>query len=292
MTHKMHPDEILINEMLVRKLLKEQFPKWSDLPLQEVVSGTQNAIYRLGKDMAIRLPRIPGAVSHINKEYLYLPKLAPHLSLSIPTPIAKGKPSNDYPWDWSIYAWLDGENAVDTITDLHQAAIDLGHFVKELHDIAPTGGHLCRRGKPLHIRDKETREAIALLEDIIDTNAATTIWEKALSMSQWELPPVWIHGDLHTDNMLTTHGRISAVIDFGSAGIGDPAVDMMVAWTALSADTRNIFRNIVQPDEATWIRGRGWALTFGLVALPYYTQSNPTLADISRRTIDAVFSDQ
>lgn len=291
-TPKLHADEVDIDTSLVKRLLSTQFPQWADLPIEYVQSGgTQNAIYRLGTDMAVRLPRIKGAVKAVEKEHIWLPKLAPVLPLAIPTPLAKGKPGEGYPWNWSIYQWLDGESAVDTLSDLQQAAIDIGHFVKALHTIDATDGPPARRGRPLIVRDEETRAAIKSLERDIDGKTATEAWETSLAAPVWVGPPVWIHGDLHADNLLTRKDKISAVIDFGSSGTGDPASDMMFAWTVLSEKTRDVFRQIVNVDEATWTRGRGWALTFALVALPYYRVSNPVLASIARRTIDEVLAD-
>src|SRR5882672_11151242 len=146
----MHSDEIDIDVSLVQKLLAAQFPQWASLPIEQVHSGgTQNAIYRLGNNMAVRLPRIKGAIKAIEKEYEWLPRLAPFLPLTIPTPLGKGTPGEGYPWPWSVYQWLDGESAVDTISDLSQAATDLGQFIAALYNVDATDGPPCRRGRPL-----------------------------------------------------------------------------------------------------------------------------------------------
>jgi len=294
MNNKMHADEIAINGMLVQKLIETQFSHWSHLPIIPInSSGTDNAIYRLGQELAIRLPRTASAALQIDKEYQWLPQFAPHLPLAIPVPLGKGLSTEDFPWPWLIYRWLEGKDAtVVHITDLEQAAIDLGHFVLALQKINPAGGPFSRRGKPLATCDHETRRALQSLHGLIDVDAATRAWENALNVPVWHGLPVWTHGDLHAGNLLVDGDKLTAVIDFGMAGIGDPACDMMVAWTFLSANTRDIFRKVVNPDDATWARGRGWALTFGLVALPYYQHTNPVLAGIARRAIEAVLADE
>jgi len=295
---KMHVDEMDIDASLVRRLLAAQFPQWADLPIKPVPSaGTDNALYRLGDDMAVRLPRIQWATEQVDKEQRWLPKLAPLLPLAIPVPLAKGVPSEGYPWHWSVYWWLEGENAtIERIADPVQAATELAQFIADLQRIDPTGGpppgpHNSSRGVPLAMRDTHTRAAIATLHGTLDTDAATAAWEAALQSPAWSGPPVWIHGDLQSGNLLAQQGRLSAVIDFGCLGVGDPACDLQVAWNLLSTETRNVFRAALQVDDATWARGRGWALSVGLIALPYYQSTNPVLADISRHAIDEALAD-
>lgn len=290
---KMHDGEIDTDPSLVRRLLVSQFPQWADLPIEPVPSaGTDNALYRLGDDMAVRLPHVDWSTDQVDKEHIWLPKLAPHLPLDIPTPLAKGQPSEDYPWQWSVYRWLAGENAtLERIADPHQLAIDLAYFIAALQRIDTTDGlipgdHDLARGKPLATRDKYTREAIAALQGKIDTDAVTAVWDAALTAPAWDKPPVWIHGDLQSGNLLASQGRLSAVIDFGCLAVGDPAFDVMTAWLYLPAETRTVFRETLQVDAATWVRARGLALSVGLIALPYYENTNPTLASIARRAIE------
>lgn len=297
-TGKMHVDEVDIDLSLVGRLLAAQFPQWADLPIEPFhSSGTDNAIYRLGDNMAVRLPRIHGATEQVDKEHQWLLRLAPHLPLAIPVPLAKGTPGEGYPWHWSVYQWLAGKNAtIERITDLGQAARDLAHFIAALQRIEPTGGplpgvHNFFRGEPLSMRDSETRAAIATLQGTLDASALTEAWEAALQTPTWGGSPVWIHGDLQPLNLLVQQGRLSAVIDFGGLGVGDPACDLIVAWNLLSAETRNVFRAVLSVDDATWARGRGWALSIGLIALPYYQNTNPVIADISRRAIDEALAD-
>lgn len=295
---KMHVDEMDIDAALVRRLLAAQFPQWADLPIEPVHSaGTDNALYRLGSDMVVRLPRIEGATEQVDKEQKFLPRLAPHLPLAIPVPLAMGIPGEGYPWQWSVYRWLEGENAtIERIADAAQAARDLAHFIAALHGIDATGGplpgpHNFSRGVPLATRDADTRAAIVSLDGMLDTSAVTVAWDAALRAPAWHNPPVWIHGDLSPLNLLVEQGRISAVIDFGGLGVGDPACDLIVAWNYLSAQTRDIFRAALPVDDATWARGRGWALSVGLIALPYYQSTNPVLAGLARRAIDEVLAD-
>ena len=292
-TTKMHVDEVDTNVSLVRQLLNTQFPHWANLPIRHAHStGTGNALYRLGDDMVVRLPRIPSAVGQVDKEQKWLPVLAPLLPLNIPVPIVKGKPSDGYPWHWSVYRWLEGEDATAApIADPHQAATDLARFIIALQRIEatggpPPGGHNFYRGVPLAMRDHETREAIAALHDMIDTGEVTAAWDAAIQTPAWNGVPVWLHGDLHAGNLLIQQGRLSAVIDFGGLGVGDPACDVMAAWVFLSAENRPLFREVLQVDDETWDRGRGWALSFGLIALPYYQTTNPVLAAIARRAIN------
>ncbi|WP_282942639.1 aminoglycoside phosphotransferase family protein [Paenibacillus sp. RC67] len=222
------------------------------------------------------------------------PKLAPLIPLSIPIPVAMGMPAEDFPWRWSVYRWLEGENAtIAQIENPREAASSLAQFINSLQQIDPTGGptpgpHNSSRGVPLSMRDTSVRSAILALNHLLDADKATAVWETALQAPEWQGRGVWLHGDLHPGNLLVNDGQLSAVIDFGTLGVGDPACDLMVAWTLLSAESRDNFRAALPIDDATWTRGRGWALSFGLIALAYYLETNPVLAAISRRTIDEV----
>jgi aminoglycoside phosphotransferase (APT) family kinase protein len=287
----MHAEEVSTDASLVGRLIASQFPEWADLPVEPARDrGTDNALYRLGDAMVARLPRIPQAASALDKECDWLPKLAPLLPLPVPVPLAKGMPADGYPWEWAVYRWLEGETAiVEPVKDLDQAASDLVQFVSALQrvdsaDGPPPGKHNGFRGEPLAARDEAVRISIAALGDEIDAGAVTAVWEAALRAPVWQRPPVWIHGDLDARNLLVVEGRISAVIDFGCLGVGDPACDVMVAWKVLTADTRDRFRAALEIDEATWVRSRGWALSQALGALSYYTlETNAVLVREARR---------
>lgn len=294
---KMHIGEVDTDISLVGRLLAAQFPQWADLPIQPVRSaGTDNAIYQLGDDIAVRLPRIHWAMDQVNKEHHWLPRLAPLLPLAISVPLAMGEPGEGYPWHWSVYQWLEGEDAtLDRIANPSQAAMDLAQFIIALQRIDTTGGSLARdhnlRGVPLATRDTDTREAIAALHGMIDTDAATMVWETALQAPDWDCEPVWFHGDLLPGNLLFERGRLSAVIDFGGLGVGDPACDLMIAWGLFSGESRDVFRTVLAVDDATWVRGRGHALSQALIFIPYYLNTNPVGVSNARRMIDEVLAD-
>jgi aminoglycoside phosphotransferase (APT) family kinase protein len=288
----MHADEVAVDPVLAQRLVTVQFPHWADRRISRLdASGTGNTIYRLGEDLLLRLPRIERAAVALAKERTWLPRLATALPLAIPTPVGLGEPGEGYPYPWAVYRWLDGDLVDADRLDLSEAADDLGRFVSALRRVDATDGPAANRGRPLRSRDRETRAAIEALDGTIDADLAWAAWQAALAVPRWQGRPVWIHGDLHSANLLARDGRVRAVIDFGSAGVGDPACDMMVAWTLLTAQTRPIFRARVQVDDATWARGRGWALTFGIVAMPYYQTSNPQLARIAARAVDEVLTD-
>ncbi len=289
----MHADGVDVDEALVSRLIDIQVPQWRGMPLERVwSSGTDNAMYRLGDDMVVRLPRIEWAVGDVAKEQEWLPRLAPRLPLAIPTPLHHGLPGAGYPWPWSVYRWLEGEHPVaDGPRDGDQLARDLAEFVAALHRVETAEGPPATRGVPLAQRDEQTRAAIDQLADRIDTGAATPAWERALEAPMWDGPPVWIHGDLKPDNLLLTHGRLSAVIDFGALGVGEPAADLIVAWNLLTGEEREVLRADVGVDEATWARGRGWALSIALIALPYYWTTNPPLVASSLRVLHEVLTD-
>ena len=294
---KMHKDEVHTDEKLVRRLLATQFPQWEDLPIQSVPSaGTDNALYRLGEDMVVRLPRIHWAVGQVDKEHEWMPKLAPHLPLAIPVPLEMGEPDEGYPWRWSIYCWLEGENrTMENIAHSKQTAIDLARFLLALQSIDTTGGPLAAehelRGEPLATRDEATREAITALHGMINVSAVTKVWETALQSSEWNHAPVWFHGDVLPGNLLFKNGQLSAVIDFGGLGVGDPACDLMIAWNLFTGDSCNAFRLALGVDDATWARGRGHALSQALIFIPYYMNTNPVGVKNAWRVIAEALAD-
>jgi len=290
---KMHTDEVETDKILVERLVTAQFPEWANLPIQPVPSaGTDNALYRLGQSMVVRLPRISAATRQVDLEHEWLPRLALHLPLAIPCPLVKGMPGEGYPWHWSVYRWLEGHDAAaEGVIDLAQAAADLANFIRALQKVDPVGGPPSGRGPRLGLRDEGTRRAIAALRDRLDTESVTAAWEKSLQTSAWEAPPVWTHGDLLPTNLLIERGRITAVIDFGDVGVGDPACDLVPAWSVLSGGTRGLFRSLLAVDDSMWVRGRGWALSQALIIVPYYQNTNPALVTVALRVIDEVLAD-
>ena len=298
MPGKLHDDELETDADLVRRLLAAQHPQWADLPIRRFASdGTSNALYRLGNDLVARLPLRPGSGAAIGREHQWLPFLAPHLPLAVPTPVALGGPGEGYESVWSVYGWLDGESAATApLDDPADAATALGWFVVALRSVDATDGPRPSadnygRGCPLALRDDGTRQAIAELTGTIDTDAATAAWETALATPVWAASPVWLHGDLMPGNLLVDRGRLHAVIDFGGVGVGDPACDLQIAWNFFAGASRDAYRDAVEVDDDTWARGRGWALSVALLQLPYYATSNPAMARVARFTIDAVLAD-
>lgn len=293
----MHPDEVETSVDLVRLLLQAQFPQWADLPIRRVASaGTMNFIYRLGDTMLVRLLRKASLLDQISKEYEWLPRLAPHLPLTVPKQLARGRPDQGYPFDWAVYEWLEGDNSAETPPhDLTQAALDLAQFLIALRQIDPSGAPLAEdvtvRGMPLSLRDAQTRSAISAMEGMIDTKVATMIWETALAQSEPTEPTVWLHGDLLCGNVLVQDGRISAVIDFSKLCVGDPTCDLMIAWSLLDHNSRAIFRSALDVDSATWLRGMGHALSQAVVFVPYYLKTNPLGVRYAMRMLDQIFEE-
>ena|SRR3990167_2299637 len=288
---KMHENELEIDEALVRALLKEQYPQWADLHLQHIKSsGTDNALFRLGDDYVVRLPRVDWAVKSIDKEYEWVPSIAEFLKIPVSEPLFKGNPSKLYSSAWMITKWNDGHNPdFEKENEYEALAKDMADFLNELHGIKLAGGPASRRGVPLKQLDEQTGKAIGELAGEIDIPAITSIWKQLSNIPSWDKEPVWVHGDFLPGNVLVQNNRLSAVIDFSDVGIGDPACDLVIAWSLLNANSRNVFKQHLQSiDENTWQRGRGWALSIALIMLPYYKHTNPVLAKLARRVIENV----
>ena len=284
-----------IDSDLVRGLVAGQFPQWRELPVVPVAQqGWDNRTYRLGNDLTVRLPSAAGYVAAIEKENDCLPLLAPHLPQAIPVPVATGEPTADYPFPWSIRRWLPGDilHAAARL-DLPTLATDLGAFLVRLRAAPTTGGpaagrHSFFRGCAPVVYADEVKEALAALSSRVDVPACERVWDAAVA-SQWAGDPVWFHGDIATGNLLARNGRLSAVIDFGTCGIGDPACDLVIAWTLFTGDTRALFRRSVGLPGDAWARARGWALWKALITLAWSPQSAQRTE--ARRVIDEVLAD-
>ena len=269
-----------VDATMVRRLVDEQFPQWAGLPVRPVpVDGWDNRTYRLGQDLSVRLPTHERYVAGVAKEARWLPVLAPYLPVPVPEVVANGRPGPGYPHPWSVRRWVEGSTASrSTLGDADLLAwfgVDLAGFLQALQDVPTDGGplageHSFHRGGELGVYDQETRESLALLVGRGDgfggaawtageTSTALEVWQAALA-SRWIRDPVWFHGDVAVGNLLVHGGRLAAVIDFGTCGIGDPACDLVIAWTFLEGDAREAFRDAVDLDAATWARARGWAL--------------------------------
>ncbi|MEU1286730.1 aminoglycoside phosphotransferase family protein [Kitasatospora sp. NPDC005856] len=293
-SRKLHPDELDIDEALVRRMVAERFPQWAGLPVEPVEpAGTSNAMYRLGAELVVRIPRIPGVVEEIAKEDVWLRRLAPRLPVPVPVPLAVGGPVDGCPWPWSVLRWLDGTTPdAGRLAEPGLLARDLAGFVTAVRRIDPTGAPAAYRSESLASRDAATRTAIAAVPDLVDAAAVTAAWEHALGAPAPAGPAVWIHGDLQPGNLLVSpDGRLSAVIDFGCAGLGEPAVDLIPAWYVLPAPARTAFRTDVADDDAMWDRARGWALSIALLEVAYYRDSDPRMTAIARHVIAEVLAD-
>jgi aminoglycoside phosphotransferase (APT) family kinase protein len=286
-----------ITAELAARLVAEQFPQWAGLPVRPVdTDGHDNTTFRLGETMSVRLPSGPAYVEQVDKEHRWLPVLARQLPLPIPEPLAKGAPGCGFPRPWSVYRWIDGEPATaEGITDMPEFAADLADFLVALYRIDPAGGpgpgtHNFFRGGPVAYYDRETRESLAALDGRIDTGLAADVWRAALRAT-WQGPPVWFHGDAQPGNVLLCDGQLSAVIDFGTCGVGDPACDTTIAWTFFSGESSRVFTGRLPFDEATWARGRGWAIWKAMKVLIGALEDDPEDAAYTTGVIEAILAD-
>jgi len=289
--------ELVIDASLVRRLIATQFPRWSDLEVRPIEpGGWDNRSFRLGEQMTVRLPSAEHYVLQVEKEHRWLPRLAPQLPLPIPVPLAKGTPGEGFPWPWSVYRWLQGETlVVERVADLGQVAKDLTRFLRALRqadaaDGPLPGDHNFHRGGPPGFYDEQTRQALTLLEGQVDTTAAREVWEAALA-APFEGAPVWFHGDIAWGNLLVAQGRLSAVIDFGTSGVGDPACDLAIAWTFFHGESREVFRDDMALDRGGWARGRGWTLWKALIVLAGMTGAPASEKAKQRAVIEDVLAD-
>ncbi len=287
----------LMEAALVRRLIETQFPRWAKLEVRPVANGGwDNRTFHLGSDRLVRLPSAEGYAPQVTKEQRWLPWLAPQLPLPIPAPLALGQPSDDYPWNWSVYAWLEGEAANwGLIEDLPRFAIALAQFLKTLQAIdasdgPPPGQHSAFRGAPLDQYDDEVCRALEVLRDDIDIDGARAVWIAALQ-AIWTGKPTWFHGDVAVGNLLVKNGELCAVIDFGCSGVGDPACDLVIAWTLFSGQSREAFRTHLALESATWARGRGWALWKACITLAGIVETNAAESLTAKTIIAEVIED-
>ncbi|HCU06306.1 MAG TPA: acetyltransferase [Holosporales bacterium] len=290
----------MISIELAKKLIDHQFPEYADLPITSVEQqGHDNHTYRLGDALLIRMPTAEAYALKVPKEHALLPKLAAHLSINIPTPIKMGAPSKDFPYPFSIYKWLDGQSANLVHIDedaLDCIAVQLAIFLKELQNIDGVDGpepgqHNWWRGDHVSVYDKGARKQIANLENIIDHKACLHLWENACATS-WKQAPVWIHGDFSSGNILINDNKLSGVIDFGGMGIGDPACDLVIAWTFLKGKSQEIFKQAMGLDADTWTRARGWALWKATFELCYIKEKDSAAAAFQKSIINSVINER
>jgi aminoglycoside phosphotransferase (APT) family kinase protein len=291
-----------IDAALVQRLIAHQFPHWADLPVTPVeVDGWDNRTYRLGTAMAARLPTAAGYVAAVEKEATWLPRLAASLPLAVPSVLAEGAPGEGYPYPWSVRGWLPGETASPgRIDDMPRFAVSVAEFLLALQRCDITGGpaagaHSWHRGEPPACYDAQTRQCLESLgarpdSAGVDIVGAAEVWAAALA-AEWDGPPKWFHGDVASGNLLVTDGRLTAVIDFGTAGVGDPACDLVIAWVMFSGESRAAFRTAVRQDRGAWARARGWALWKALLVLTECIDTDPQKAAECRRVIGEVLAD-
>jgi aminoglycoside phosphotransferase (APT) family kinase protein len=286
--------EVHIDPRLVRRLIDAQFPQWSGLPLRSVATiGWDNALFRLGTELVVRVPRRQLGADCLAIEHRWLPEIAPRLPIRVPTPVGRGEPAEGYPWPWSVCPWLAGRMAavasgVRPFEVAHQIAV----FLRAIHVEAPPDApvHPFGRGASLARRDADTRRRIEGCPEPFDRALLVKAWERAMAAPEWSGPHLWLHGDLHPANLLVSRGRLSAVLDFGDLCSGDPAADLMGAWMLLPAAARTVLHEESGVDRDTWERGRGWALSIGLAILER-SSDNATLHSIGRRGVQAVLDD-
>jgi aminoglycoside phosphotransferase (APT) family kinase protein len=291
----MHPDELEIDELIVRRLIDEQFPKLRDMQLQAVSWGTVNAVYRLGEELAVRFPRRAEWASGLEQEVRWLPVLGPSLPVPVPEPVALGVPSGDYPVKWAVYRWLQGTPMLEAErVDQTAIAEELAGFVTAMQRIKPPSDPpRSNRSMPLANHDESMRASIAqLAAHGVDIAAVTAAWENALAAPSGWGSRVWLHGDLMPTNLLVRDdGGLAGVLDFGVCTTGDPACESLLAWMTLTPSSRALYRELVGVDDAAWARARGWALLFAVMALPYYHRTFPAFAGVARRALAEVIAE-
>ena len=290
----LHHDELRIDLPLVRALVDRADPGFAELPLRRLESsGSSNALFRLGDDLLVRLPRQRGGSAAIDKEALWLPVIAPSLPVAVPEIVAVGEPGFGYPERWSLVRWLDGsvpsvpDAGVPSEPPLTELARDLAEVVAAIREIdvppdaqADPALHWYR-GDPLATRDAPTRAAIAACRAIggltLDLDEVSRVWRDAMQVpdAPFASSPRWYHGDLFAENLLVRDGRLTAILDFGGLAIGDPTIDLIVAWEVLDDAAREVFREAIRVDESSWLRARAWALSIATIALPYYWRTMP-----------------
>ncbi len=291
MTTRMHHDEFEVNDTLVRRLLTSQFPEFGSLPVTIVEPwGTDNAIWRLGTDLVVRLPRIHWAASQVDREANWLPRIAPHLSVAVPKPVVVGEPDFGYPYRWAVHEWIPGECAsLEGVSDPVIFATDIAKVTVELRNVPTDAAPAARnRARPLAEYDRDTRRAIRHASHLIDADTALAIWEAALAADPYNGPAVWVHGDLE-GNCLMTDRQLCGIVDWGSACVGDPAVDVQVIWSPLfTDDSRGAFVELLAVDDATLARSRGAAINQACAALPYYLNTYPLIVERSWHKLAAL----
>jgi aminoglycoside phosphotransferase (APT) family kinase protein len=285
----MHPDEVVVEDETVRRLLAAQLPEWASLPLRRLPPvGTDNQLFRLGDELLLRFPRIDWAADSAEWEHTWLPRLAPYSPVAVPAPVALGEPGEGYPWHWTVVPWIEGETPTLETFEPREWGESLGRFVRAVREVPGMDGPVKTegRGAPLANLDEWVRTWTARADPaLVSRDAVLAVWEDALSAPAWAGEPCWFHGDLHEGNILVRDGRLAAVIDWGTAGRGDPAVELNAMWGYVPAEAAEAYRAAVGLDEAAYRRSRGFALAPSISSWTYYRDTNPALSAGSLDTV-------
>ncbi|WP_273651905.1 aminoglycoside phosphotransferase family protein [Cellulomonas fimi] len=285
----MHDDELTITADQVRALIADQHPHWRDRPVRPLPHrGTDHALFWLGDDLAVRMPRIPWAREGVDREHASTERLAGLVEVEAPVPVAAGEPGYGYPWRWSVVRWVAGETPVRPTPDL---ALDLARVVRRLRGLDRPGRRHERRAHPLGDLTDQVASDAESVRDEVPVDLVLHAWHESCAAEPWDGRGVWLHGDLAPGNLVVRDGRLVGLLDWGGAGLGDPAGDLGPAWNFFDPPSRAAFRTALGDDDATWLRGRGWALRQALLQLPYYRTRYVPLADHARATIRGVLED-
>jgi aminoglycoside phosphotransferase (APT) family kinase protein len=256
--------------------------------------GTTNAMFTLGTDKVVRLPFIPGDGVGVPVETAILERVSGRLPTAIPEVLANGRPDDGYPFTWSVLAWVPGEMPVpEALVDASALIDDLVDFLARLRELPTDGVRIAQRGGTLAPLADVVRETMRELDGEFDTEVLHALWDDALAAPQWEGEPVWLHADLLPSNLLVDeHGHLAGVLDWAAAGIGDPSCELLAAWNVFTGGDRTLFRARLEErlgiDEAMWRRGRGWAVSQAVLALPYYRETNAGMTEMATRALRAL----
>lgn len=293
LTHAVHrrpASDVVVTQDLVLRLLTEQHPDLADRALVHADGGWDNEMYRLGDDLAVRLPRRKVAAELAANEHRWLPELATLLRLRVPTPLRVGRPGQGYPYPWAVVPWVPGEPAWRTPAAGRTTwAADLADTLADLHVPAdPEAPVNPFRSGSLADRDAGVRQRLLVpVAGAPEAGRLAAVWDDALAAPAWAGPACWLHGDPHPANLLLADGALVALADFGDLTAGDPATDVATAWLTFDAAGRNAFRARLDErgalDPATWRRARGWALSMALAMVR--RTSDPAIGGIGRHAV-------
>ncbi|GAA4185328.1 aminoglycoside phosphotransferase family protein [Gryllotalpicola kribbensis] len=291
----MHAHQLDVSAADVHRLVSAQFPQWAGAPIVRVPSyGTTNAMFRLGDDKVVRLPFIPGDGVGVPVETAILERVGGRLPVPVPRVLATGRPDDGYPFTWSVLQWLPGEMPVpEALLDSAALIDDLVGFLQRLRELPTAGVRRAQRSGPLAPLADPVRETMEELGVEFDLERLRALWDDALAAPEWRGAPVWVHSDLLPSNLLVDErGRLAGVLDWAAAGVGDPSCELLAAWNVFTGADRARFRARLEErlglDDAMWRRGRGWAISQAVLALPYYRETNAGMTEMATRALRAL----